>query len=429
MDVDLDELAPEEIRVLGCLIEKEATTPDTYPLTLNALRSACNQATSRDPVVAYDDAIVERALAALRTRGLTRTVHSTSNRATKYRHVLPDLLGLDAAETAVLSVLLLRGAQTIGEIKARSERQHSFATLDETTAVLESLARRDRPLVRQLPRQPGRKDVRWTHLLGGAGSGEVLGGGDGIVAEPTDRSRPTDAGDPYGEATAEFYELLATAHWERTGLELVELLEGVDPANGPIVDVGAGTGIGLPYLLAAVPGADILAIEPSRAMRVALHTRLLLDGSLRGRVTVDPRPLAVSLPHTACAVVLSAVLGHLDEDECSTLWRFVAERMPAGAPAVVEVLPPHRPVVVPSTRYAAVPVGRFTYEGWQSGEPAGDRDMRWTMTYRVLDGDVLVAEHVATSRYRCWSPDDVRAAVAPYGLTVTQHGDAVVLRR
>lgn len=234
--------------------------------------------------------------------------------------------------------------------------------------------------------------------------------------------------DPYAAATAEFYELLATAHWQRTGAELVALLAGVDPTAGPIVDVGAGTGIGLPYLLDAVPGADVYAIEPSRAMRTALHTRLLLDPVLSGRVTVDPRPLRDALPDRASAVVLSAVLGHLGDLDRYRLWRFAAERIPAGAPVVVEVLPPYRPVVVEPVRYAAVPVGRFTYEGWQSGEPADAHAMRWTMTYRVLDDDVPVAEQSVTSTYHCWSPDDVRAEVEPLGLRVTEHGDAVIVR-
>jgi SAM-dependent methyltransferase len=235
--------------------------------------------------------------------------------------------------------------------------------------------------------------------------------------------------DPYGEATAEFYELLATAHWERTGPELARLLAGVDTATGPVVDVGAGTGIGLPHLLAAVPDAHVVAIEPSRAMRVALHTRLLLDPTLDGRVTVDPRPLAESLPVRASALVMSAVLGHLDDDECAVLWRFVAGRMPPGAPAVIEVLPPHRPEVVEPVRYAARRVGGHLYEGWQAGVPVGERSMEWTMTYRVLDADGdLVTESTATSVYRCWSPADVRAAVGPFGLVVEEHGDAVVVR-
>lgn len=234
--------------------------------------------------------------------------------------------------------------------------------------------------------------------------------------------------DPYAAATAEFYELLATAHWQRTGADLVGWLAGVDPSAGPIVDVGAGTGIGLRYLVSAVPGADVHAIEPSRAMRIALHTRLLLDPTLSGRVTVDPRPLKHALPDQASAVVLSAVLGHLDEIDRYRLWRFAAECMPAGAPVVVEVLPPERPVEVAPVRYAVRTVGRYTYEGWQSGEPADARTMRWTMTYRVLDGDALVAEESVRSTYRCWSPSDVRDEVTPFGLTVAEHGDAVIVR-
>jgi phospholipid N-methyltransferase len=235
--------------------------------------------------------------------------------------------------------------------------------------------------------------------------------------------------DPYAAATAEFYELLATAHWQRTGDELSDLLRDIDPAAGPIVDVGAGTGIGLPYLLSVSPDVEVYAIEPSKAMRTALHTRLLLDPRLTDRVTVDPRPLGRSLPERASAIVLSAVLGHLEDDERHRLWTYVAERMPTGAPTVVEVLPPYRPAVIEPVRYAAVPVGRFVYEGWQSGQPDGDRRMRWTMIYRVLHGRTVVSEQAVTSTYRCWSPDDVVAEVMPYGLTVTEHGDAVVVRR
>ncbi len=160
---DVPELTAEEVRVLGCLIEKEATVPDSYPLTLNSLRTACNQSTSRDPVVSYDDRDVERALASLRTRGLTRTVHSTSNRATKYRHVVPEVFELDAAQTALLAVLMLRGPQTVGELKGRSERQHPLESTDEVVDVLETLAAKG--LAVHLERQPGQKDARWMHLL------------------------------------------------------------------------------------------------------------------------------------------------------------------------------------------------------------------------------------------------------------------------
>ena len=157
------DLTEAEVRVLGCLVEKEATVPDSYPLTVNSLRNACNQSTSRDPVVSYDDHTVEQALASLRARSLTRTVHSTSNRATKYRHVLPDALGLEPDEVAVLTVLMLRGAQTVGELKSRTERIHAFDSVDETADVLTRLA--DRGLALRLERRPGQKDARWIHRL------------------------------------------------------------------------------------------------------------------------------------------------------------------------------------------------------------------------------------------------------------------------
>src|SRR3954451_7624694 len=115
-------LEPEEVRVLGSLIEKEATTPDVYPVTLNTLRLPCNQTSSRNPVVAYDDHTVEAALGTLRERGLLRIVHSVHNRATKYRHVLDEALRLDKQETALLGVLFLRGPQTVGELRTRTER-------------------------------------------------------------------------------------------------------------------------------------------------------------------------------------------------------------------------------------------------------------------------------------------------------------------
>lgn len=161
------DLEPEEVRVLGCLIEKEATTPDVYPLTLNSLRLACNQSSSRSPVVSYDDATVQGALQTLRERGLTRIVHSVHNRATKYRHVLDEQLRLDERELAVIGVLLLRGPQTVGELRSRTERMASFDSLGDVEQTLERLAAREEPLVRRLERLTGQKDPRWVHLLGG----------------------------------------------------------------------------------------------------------------------------------------------------------------------------------------------------------------------------------------------------------------------
>lgn len=161
------DLEQEEARVLGCLIEKEATTPETYPLTLNSLRAACNQTSSRNPVVAYDDSTVQAALASLRERELIRIVHSVHNRATKYRHVLDEVLRLEPDELAVVAVLLLRGPQTVGELRTRTERMALFENLTDVQRRLDRLASRDEPLVVMLERQPGQKDVRYAHLLSG----------------------------------------------------------------------------------------------------------------------------------------------------------------------------------------------------------------------------------------------------------------------
>jgi uncharacterized protein YceH (UPF0502 family)/predicted SnoaL-like aldol condensation-catalyzing enzyme len=198
------DLSPEEVRVLGCLVEKEATVPDSYPLTLNSLRTACNQSTSRDPVVSYDDHTVERALTSLRERGLTRTVHSTSNRATKFRHVLPDALDLDPGETAVLAVLMLRGAQTVGELKSRTERQHAFDSIDGTSEVLARLA--DRGIALQLDRQPGQKDARWIHLLSPAA--EPAAPATPAASPPTPSSPTPDVLERNKANAVAFYDLM-----------------------------------------------------------------------------------------------------------------------------------------------------------------------------------------------------------------------------
>ncbi len=159
------ELTAEEIRVLGCLVEKEATTPDSYPLSTNGLVLACNQRSSRDPVVEYDEGTVTSTMLSLRERNLARTSRGEGGRVYKHAHTLREALNADGPELAVLSVLMLRGPQTPGELRTRAERQHEFASLEDVGAVLEQLARRDPPLVEQLPRNPGQKEVRWAHLL------------------------------------------------------------------------------------------------------------------------------------------------------------------------------------------------------------------------------------------------------------------------
>jgi uncharacterized protein YceH (UPF0502 family) len=160
MDVDA-----VEIRVLGCLIEKQRTTPDSYPLSLNALRLACNQATNRDPVVAYEEREIKAALDRMSNRGWTRFASGVSSRALKYRQLLDEALGLSEPEISLLGVLMLRGPQTVGELKQRSERLHRFGSIAEVAETLDGLTQRE--LVARLERRPGQKEERWQQLLGG----------------------------------------------------------------------------------------------------------------------------------------------------------------------------------------------------------------------------------------------------------------------
>jgi uncharacterized protein YceH (UPF0502 family) len=159
-------LSQEQVRVLGCLVEKERTTPDDYPLTANATMRAANQTTSRHPVVDYDHGLVERTMAQLKDLGLVRFVHSPSNRATKFRHTLAEAWGVDGDELALLGLLMLRGGQTAGELKTRSERLASFPDLASVEATLGRLAARDEPLVRLGERAAGHKEPRWHQLVG-----------------------------------------------------------------------------------------------------------------------------------------------------------------------------------------------------------------------------------------------------------------------
>jgi uncharacterized protein YceH (UPF0502 family) len=154
-----------ELRVLGCLIEKQRTTPDVYPLSLNALRAACNQTTNRDPVVEYDEDTVRSALRRLEQRRWVRLASGRGSRAVKFRHLLDEALGIGEPELALLAVLMLRGAQTAGELKARAERLHPFASLAEVHETLDSLIQRE--LAIRLPRSPGQKEERYRQLLGG----------------------------------------------------------------------------------------------------------------------------------------------------------------------------------------------------------------------------------------------------------------------
>jgi uncharacterized protein len=165
--VHFSELTGPEQRVLGCLIEKRWTTPDQYPLSLNALRLACNQSTNRDPVTDYDEHTVREAAQRLSKYGLARLASGHSSRAIKYRHLAEEALALGREELAVLSVLLLRGPQTPGELKGRSERMAHLESLDAVERVLQTLS--ERGYARRLDRRPGQKEDRFMHLLGGDG--------------------------------------------------------------------------------------------------------------------------------------------------------------------------------------------------------------------------------------------------------------------
>ena len=170
-----------EARVVGSLIEKQITTPDNYPLTLNSLTTACYQKSNRHPVVAFDERTVVRALERLREKGLARTVSGADQRVPKYYHLFAEKLELSPPQVAALTVLMLRGPQTQGEIRGRCVRLHEFADLEDVARALSELGERQEPMVAQLARQPGLKEARFTHLLcgkpdiGEQGQGEVPG--------------------------------------------------------------------------------------------------------------------------------------------------------------------------------------------------------------------------------------------------------------
>lgn len=170
MSVILNEI---EVRVLGSLVEKQLTTPEYYPLTLNALAAACNQKSNREPVMSLDEASILAALDSLRERNLVYLFHGSTSRVVKYKHMLPSVYDLDPAETAVMCVLMLRGPQTTGEIRGRTDRLFEFEGLGQVQETLDALARRDEPLVIKLERQPGQKDARYAHLLSGSENIEV----------------------------------------------------------------------------------------------------------------------------------------------------------------------------------------------------------------------------------------------------------------
>ncbi len=162
-----EKLTEVEARVIGALIEKQLTTPEYYPLTLNALVAACNQKTNREPVVAYDEETVQKSLDILRDKNIVYVFYGSTSRVPKYKHILPDVFELEPSETAVLCILMLRGAQTLGELRERTSRLYEFSGLGEVNETLDALMRREEPLVTKLERLPGQKEARFAHLLSG----------------------------------------------------------------------------------------------------------------------------------------------------------------------------------------------------------------------------------------------------------------------
>ena len=208
-------LTPVEARVFGSLIEKQVTTPEYYPLSLNALVNACNQKSNRQPVMNLDEDAIRQALHGLEDDNLVGAVRGSDSRVAKYEHRAQEIFNLTRGETAVLCVLLLRGPQTPGELRSRSERLHDFAELSNVQSALEQLIHRDPPLAKALPRQPGTKEVRYTHLL----SGEI--------EDPCDSTNASASATPYSSSAEERVERMERLEAEVAALR--EELAGLKP--------------------------------------------------------------------------------------------------------------------------------------------------------------------------------------------------------
>jgi hypothetical protein len=197
-----------EIRVLGCLIEKQRTTPDQYPLSLNALRLACNQSTNRDPVVQYDESTIRSALDRLARKGWTRLASGPGSRVAKFRHLFDEALQLTPSEVALLAVLMLRGPQTLGELRTRSERLYPFPSLDDVQRTLDGLAERE--LAERMTRRPGQKEERYQQLLGD----EPAEGAATAAPERVEEPQPA-ADDRVSELEERVGELTEMVEWLR----------------------------------------------------------------------------------------------------------------------------------------------------------------------------------------------------------------------
>lgn len=199
-------LHDSEVRILGCLVEKEMTTPEYYPLTLNALLNACNQKSNRNPAVTYDETVVEQGLKGLQEKGLARETHAAGSRVPKYLHTILDRFDLTGQEMALLCELMLRGPQTVGELRARAERMSAFESLEAVENTLQGLAEHAPQLAVKLQREPGRKECRYAHLLSG-----------NVFAERPDQGAETAV--PAGERIARLEEEIRRIREELEGMK------------------------------------------------------------------------------------------------------------------------------------------------------------------------------------------------------------------
>ncbi len=375
-------LNPQEQRVLGALLEKQVTVPGSYPLSLNALRAACNQSSSREPVVEYDDNLIDEVVRELRHRDLIRFVWSGKGaRTVKFHQRLEEQLDLTGDERALITVLLLRGPQAPGELKTRTERLHPFTDRSEVEACLRRMADRSPALAEELPLRPGQQDRRWIHLLG-----PVPAGPDGIttIAAPAVDREQVIAHGPAArdERVRASYDTVAAAYADHVGDELDDkpfdrwLLTRVAElaASAPVVDLGCGPGHVTAFLADA--GADVTGIDLSPAMIEQArrrHPGVRFEVGHLGRVLRPPNAAAWG------AMVAFYSLIHLAASELATTLA-----------ALERVLSP----------------GGWLVLALHAGE-----EVRHTASWWDLDVDLDVVFH---------DPAQVRAAVAAAGLEVVE---------
>jgi SAM-dependent methyltransferase len=238
---------------------------------------------------------------------------------------------------------------------------------------------------------------------------------------------------PFYDRTAEYVAVLLPSAWVGLGPALAEALADVDTSPGPVVDVGAGTGLGTSLLARALPDAEIVAVEPHSGLRIALLARIAEDKDLSARVTVvTDGILSAQLPEQISALIAINVVGHLTPEGRSSLWALLADRLAPGGRAILNLSPPTTPESVPATPMAEVTMGRRRYLGTAAAEPDGADAVTWTMSYRVVEEGAVVAELSAEDRWYVFTPETLAAEVGVHGLRVTagaaEHGLQVITR-